>query len=204
MPKKTTQYQHPIAKQPRQERSRYKVQLILEATVQLLEKGGMDALTTNAVAASAGVSIGTLYQFFPNKEAILDSLADREIADMSDAVLKVMEDPTNMSPQERVGAVVHVVTASYGGRHAAHRVVMAHSLNRRTNRLAPLLSNLIAHLSGDREFGAKRQAIPRSDAFVLAHAFAGVLRAMTIAGEDAPSADEIADALSRLVVRFIG
>jgi hypothetical protein len=39
---------------------------------------------------------------------------------------------------------------------------------------------------------------------VLAHAFAGVLRAMTIAGEDAPSADEIADALSRFVVRFIG
>ena len=89
---KITTAQHVGAREPRQERSRYKAQLILEATQRLLEKGGLAALTTNAVAASAGVSIGTLYQFFPNKEAILDTLADREIAEMSAKVSGIAPD----------------------------------------------------------------------------------------------------------------
>jgi DNA-binding transcriptional regulator YbjK len=57
-------------RQPRQERARHKVALILEAAMRLLGKGGAAALTTNAVAETAGVSIGTLYQYFANKEAI--------------------------------------------------------------------------------------------------------------------------------------
>jgi AcrR family transcriptional regulator len=191
------------AREPRQERSRYKVQLILEATQRLLEKGGLDALTTNAVAASAGVSIGTLYQFFPNKEAILDTLAERETAEMSARVMAVMEDATIASPEERIGAVVRVVAASYGWRHGAHRLVMAHSLARGSNRLAPLLSRMTAHLAGERQVGPIRRALGHADAFVLAHAFGGVLRAMTAEIDDAPSQEDIAQALTKLVVRFI-
>lgn len=189
-------------KEPRQERSRYKVQLILEATVRLLEKSGLDGLTTNAIAASAGVSIGTLYQFFPHKEAILDVLADREVAEMSAGVMKVLDDASITTPEERIAAVVGAVAASYGGRQKAHRLVMAHSLVRGGNRLAPLLSKLIDRLSAPREIGAYRDAMDPADAFVLAHAFAGVLRAMVGQGS-APPKEEVARSLSCLVTRFL-
>jgi AcrR family transcriptional regulator len=64
-------------KTPRQARSRATVEVILEATARILEQGGLGALTTNAVADSAGVSIGSLYQYFPAKEALVSELIRR-------------------------------------------------------------------------------------------------------------------------------
>ncbi len=61
---------------PRQERSQKRVASILQAAAQLLEEVGAGALTTNAIAQKAGTSIGSLYQFFPNKAAVLVKLAD--------------------------------------------------------------------------------------------------------------------------------
>ena len=65
-------------KQPLQARSRETVGAIVEATARILEKDGHDGFTTNAVAERAGVSIGTLYQYFPDKEALLGALIARE------------------------------------------------------------------------------------------------------------------------------
>jgi AcrR family transcriptional regulator len=200
---KNSENQRVGLRQPLQERSRYKVQLMLEAALRLLETKGLEGLTTNGIAASAGVSIGTLYQFFSNKEAILDTLADREVASMSARVLQVMEDAGISSPEERVAAVVRAVSESYGGRGEAHRLVMAHSLAQGGGRLSPLLSKLMTHLSNERQVGPIRQAMSRGDAFVLAHAFAGVLRAMISQARNAPPREEIVQALARLVAGFI-
>jgi len=60
----------------RQRRSRELVSAILEAGVQLLENEGDESLTTNRIAERAGVSIGSLYRYFPNKEAILAAIYD--------------------------------------------------------------------------------------------------------------------------------
>lgn len=62
-------------KLPRQDRSRALVDAIVEAAARILVQQGRDALTTNAVALRAGVSIGSLYQYFPNREAILVAVA---------------------------------------------------------------------------------------------------------------------------------
>lgn len=64
---------------PKQARARATCEAIVEAAAQILERGGADALTTNAVAERAGVSIGTLYQHFPDKQAILIAAARREL-----------------------------------------------------------------------------------------------------------------------------
>lgn len=190
-------------RKPRQERARYKVELILEATIRLLEKQDLDGLTTNAIAAAAGVSIGTLYQYFPNKAAILDALADREAAEMAARVVAVMEDKAIQSAQARIAAVVRAVAASYGQRRRAHRLVMMHSLAHGGNRLAPLLARLRTHLSAERASGAFPVALADADAFVLIHAFAGVLRAITSEAEGAPEQAEIEEVLARLVVSFL-
>ncbi len=65
----------PLRRQPRQARSQERVRRILAAAEELFVTGGVGSTTTNAIAAKAGVPIGSLYQFFPDKGAILRSLA---------------------------------------------------------------------------------------------------------------------------------
>lgn len=71
-----------LKKQPRQARARAAMAAIVEAAAQLLETEGLDAVNTNAIARRAGVSIGTLYQYFPSKAAVLAQLLRRERSDL--------------------------------------------------------------------------------------------------------------------------
>ncbi|KAA2314675.1 TetR/AcrR family transcriptional regulator [Pseudooceanicola sediminis] len=64
-------------KTPMQSRSRVTVDAIFEATIQVLLRDGMGALTTTRVAERAGVSVGTMYQYFPNKQALVYALNER-------------------------------------------------------------------------------------------------------------------------------
>ncbi len=66
----------PLRRQPRQARSQERVRRILAAAEELFVEGAVSSTTTNAIAARAGVPIGSLYQFFPDKGAILRSLAE--------------------------------------------------------------------------------------------------------------------------------
>ena len=68
-------------KRPIQERSQGTVEDILSAAAQVFEKHGYAAGTTNRIAERAGVSIGTLYQYFPNKEAVAVALLEQHIID---------------------------------------------------------------------------------------------------------------------------
>ena len=68
---------HPSARRrPRQQRSRAIVDSILEAGRRLLAESGESSLTTNRIAERAGVSVGSLYRYFPNKEAIVAAICD--------------------------------------------------------------------------------------------------------------------------------
>lgn len=74
-PKKSPEKQR---RQPSQQRSRESVEVILEASAQVLQEHGYKGATTNRIAQRAGVSVGTLYQYFNNKEDIFDELIQRE------------------------------------------------------------------------------------------------------------------------------
>ena len=69
-------------KTPVQQRSRRTVDKILSAAARILVEDGYSAMTTNDVAAAAGVSIGSLYQYFPNKDALLRALVERHLDDV--------------------------------------------------------------------------------------------------------------------------
>jgi AcrR family transcriptional regulator len=71
---------------PRQTRSEATVEAILQAAAQVFEHHGYAAGTTNRIAARAGVSIGSLYQYFPNKDAILVALVHRHLAESAAAL----------------------------------------------------------------------------------------------------------------------
>jgi AcrR family transcriptional regulator len=76
-------------KTPRQERSRALVEAIVEAGTRILVRRGREAVTTNSVAAVAGVSIGSLYQYFPNREAIIAAVAGRHAQRIHDRIATV-------------------------------------------------------------------------------------------------------------------
>lgn len=64
-------------RKPVQARARRRREALLDATARILEQSGYDALSTNAVAREAGTSIGALYEYFPNREALLAGLLER-------------------------------------------------------------------------------------------------------------------------------
>ena len=67
-----------LRKTPRQPRSARMVEAIVEAAARILETRGLAGFNTNAVAERAGVSVGSLYQYFPSKEALIAALSNRE------------------------------------------------------------------------------------------------------------------------------
>jgi AcrR family transcriptional regulator len=73
-------------KSPVQARSAASVDAILESTVQVLLQIGKERLTTTKVAFRAGVSVGTLYQYFPNKSALLQAVLKRHLAEVTEAI----------------------------------------------------------------------------------------------------------------------
>lgn len=77
-----------MRKTPKQKRSREMVERLLDATAITLAERGLDDTTTNHIAEKAGVSIGSLYQYFPDKEALLDALMVR----VSDTVASVFRE----------------------------------------------------------------------------------------------------------------
>jgi AcrR family transcriptional regulator len=93
-------------KAPRQKRSRQLVEDILEAAIRVLSHEGAKRFTTARVAETAGVSVGSLYQYFPNKEAILFRLQTDEWKRTGDLMHAILTD-TSRAPLERLRATVH-------------------------------------------------------------------------------------------------
>lgn len=78
-------------KTPRQERSRALVEAILEATVRVLLEDGAERTTTVRVAERAGVSVGSLYQYFPSREALLAAVAQRHTEQLKATLASILD-----------------------------------------------------------------------------------------------------------------
>lgn len=98
-------------KQPQQARSAELVAAILQAGAQVLAKEGATRFTTARVAEKAGVSIGSLYQYFPNKAAILYRLQTQEWQQTSDLLRRLLEDSRH-APPRRLRNLVHAFVRS--------------------------------------------------------------------------------------------
>jgi AcrR family transcriptional regulator len=93
-------------KRPRQDRSRHTVDAILTAARDVLLRAGLAGFNTNAVAERAGVSIGSLYQFFPGKEAILATLVRDMRRDMLADLVAAHETAGRSGLAEAMGALI--------------------------------------------------------------------------------------------------
>src|SRR4051812_39996820 len=102
-------------KRPTQERSKATVEAILAAASQVLIAVGFDRTTTARVAERAGVSIGTLYQYFPNKDALVVALIERHADELVATIRRVIA-------QHAQGTLAQAVRAAIEATMTAHRL----------------------------------------------------------------------------------
>ncbi len=93
-------------KSPVQARSAASVDAILEATVQVLLNVGKERLTTTRVASRAGVSVGTLYQYFPNKSALLQAALKRHMDKITEAIELVCKEQRGRTLRQMATALI--------------------------------------------------------------------------------------------------
>lgn len=93
-------------KRPRQARSVATFEAILEAAARILESLGFAGFNTNAVAELAGVSIGSLYQYFPSKDALIVELIRRERAQLSNHIVEVIQQSDASDLKENLKLII--------------------------------------------------------------------------------------------------
>ncbi len=107
MPQRTQVILEP-RKSPVQARSAASVDAILDATIQVLLRVGKEQLTTTRVASRAGVSVGTLYQYFPNKSALLQAALKRHMDEVANAIELVCKEQQGRTLRQMVTALITV------------------------------------------------------------------------------------------------
>ncbi len=97
-----------LRNRPVQARSQARVELLLDVAAEVFEEVGYDSATTNLVAARAGVPVGTLYRWFPDKAALAEALTDRYLSGLLALYERLVDEIT---PEERIGDFLHRVIA---------------------------------------------------------------------------------------------
>ncbi len=110
-------------KAPGQARSQETVAVILEASARILESDGLRGFNTNAIAAKAGVSIGSLYQYFPNKDSIVLALIGNFERAFQDIVVKAVQDGKEKDLKPRLRLVVRALVSAHYYRPRLNRVL---------------------------------------------------------------------------------
>jgi AcrR family transcriptional regulator len=112
-------------KVPTQARSVETVGVILEASARILESEGLRGFNTNAMAAKAGVSIGSLYQYFPNKDAIVLALISSFEQTLRNAVMEVVQAGRGQALKRRLKLVVRALVMVHYRRPRLNRMLEA-------------------------------------------------------------------------------
>jgi AcrR family transcriptional regulator len=198
---------HGMRKIPSQARARDTIEVIFEATARILERDGRTGLSTNAIAELAGISIGTLYHYFPSKEAILVAMARRELEAHGVAVRQAMSEASTGATLEPERQVVRALLQAFdnrlNARRAAIETLISQDLSAEIARPVQAAAELIAAQGLPR---LSMRTRPMSDAalFVLTRAISGVINAAVREGSPHFGTQELEDELVHLVRGFVG
>lgn len=171
---------------------------ILEAAFQLLEADGFEALTTNHIAERAGVSVGTLYQYFGGKQAILAGLAQRRAAAARDRIAEIVIAGPEIGAVRRI---VRTLATAFEGSPATRRALLdALTLEGRDDVVMRNHLTFFDMIAGKAALGVD---LSPEAGFVLTHAVVGLLRAATIESDLALDPERLEDELVRLMESYI-
>ncbi|HLI12648.1 MAG TPA: TetR/AcrR family transcriptional regulator [Alphaproteobacteria bacterium] len=194
-----------LRKKPQQARAEGTVDTILEAAAQILQTHP-DDFTTNRVAERAGFGIGTLYQYFPNKDALLLAIAERESRRIVAAIKAEIDAGAGQPLEARIRALVRRLIGGFGGRQRTRKAVLLAVLRRAgpgvaAKPVAEVANHLIERLLRENSPEIRR---PTSAAiFVATRAVAGCIRAAVIEESPLLATREFEDEVVRLMVRAL-
>jgi AcrR family transcriptional regulator len=192
-------------RKPRQVRALDTVEVILEATARILQNEGPAALNTNYIAERAGISVGTLYQYFANKEAILVAMARREIATDEAAVIKAVSEAAQASGIDPVRLALRALITAFAKRRVARRVAFEALFGEGLgNELATSVQK-VAQLVGersDRLLPARTRPVTPTNLFIITRAISGIMRAASQEESPLLGTPEFEDELVHLVQAY--
>src|SRR5690349_11098872 len=110
-------------KKARQERSRATVDALLTATARILVREGYDRASTNRIAEAAGVGVGSLYQYFPSKEALVAALVDRHCEEMGAVLDKSFAEVAGAPVREAARSLVRAQIEAHKVDPRLHKVL---------------------------------------------------------------------------------
>lgn len=191
-------------REPTQARAQRTRELIFESAMQLLESDGLPGFNTNRLAALSGFSVGTLYQYFDDKHALLAALARHELG-AALASARGRHDPQDEDPASRARAAVRRLLSLFGGRMRARRALLLAALAGGDEEALERPLRMLASLLEERRYGGDAQGAHRLDAdeaYVLAHAVVGPIRAALLTDPRRLRSPAFENALVRLVLGF--
>jgi len=112
-----------LKKKPKQERSKATVEVLVQAAARIIENEGLEALSTNRVAEVAGVSIGSLYQYFPNKEALIEEVGARFSARFEPAMLGLLGRLPGLAVRDAIRSLVRTLVDLHAESPGVHNAL---------------------------------------------------------------------------------
>lgn len=200
----------PPRRTPRQERSQFTVDAIFEAVARIVATHGEDALTTNRIAELAGVSVGSLYQYFPSKDAILlamlDQHCDRVMLELDALLAQVRAE--GWTPDQQVRLYVRHYLQAFGGGPPEGRALarLSWKLDYRASVLVSVRGTserLALHL-GQMAQTQQMRVPSAAQLFVLTRAFMGAVRAASLEQSPLLDSPEFEEALVGLCLSYLG
>jgi AcrR family transcriptional regulator len=183
------------------------VTVILDAAIRIFERQGADAATTSRIAEVAGVSVGTLYQYFGNRDAILAALQDREFERASAMLERVLTSSSGVSGRDVARAVVTELFKLYRAAPALHRVLAVEGLRvTPTERVLAFDARAVGAIKAFLAFGGSTVRRDNVDAaaFVAYQSvratMLGYLLERPAGIDDAALTEELADLVERYLV----
>ena len=192
-------------KEAAQERSRATVDALVDATARILVREGFDKASTNRIAEVAGVSVGSLYQYFPSKEALVAALVEDHIAKMQAALSQSLIASASPTLEARARQLVRGVITAYRvdpqlDHVLCQEVPKVGELQRVYGFEQYLAERCRAHLFT--ETGVRPMDVERA-VFLLINAVPGVVRASVREDERGESDERLADELTDMIVRYL-
>jgi len=189
---------------PRQARARDTVETIFEAVARILRRDGLSALNTNHIAETAGVSVGTLYGYFPNKQAILVAMARRELEKTEASIRTAIA--RSASRTEAARAAIRALIRGFGGQNSLRRDLLeAMVVNGHYAELARPAANFARLMlkAAPGQFANLSIGLTEPQAFVLTRALVGVIRAAVFENSTWMGTDALEDELVRLAQSYV-
>lgn len=193
-------------KSPTQARSQVTCDAIVRAAELVLEEHGADALTTTRVAKKAGVSVGSLYQYFPNKEALVAALVERYMLQLREVFTQVLQFGSTLTLETLIEGILRMLAATIRAQgRGVHRPLLDQVSAVGLARMAE--ANLDWYVEAMSRHLAQRSDVHCADirraCFIMVHGANGVGEALAVR-DDTSDDEAIVKDLTRMYVMLLG